>query len=206
MRHTRAHGRGGIDIRKNGLMPFISSVCPPLPQDLTDAQMMLQLMMQQWRQKRWLVYRLDWVLFPLTVGKGSYTVGPASGTPDVIVEGNFRPANIQSVYLRQEVGSGPNSFPIDFPMRNYQSRQQDDQIRLKSLHSWPAGIYYDPTIGSGTIYVWPLPVQTHFTHYVDYQSLFGGRRPPTRDCASRTQLAVMRSFALSCVNYKTRQD
>jgi hypothetical protein len=178
-----------------------------LPQDLSDTQLMLQLMMQQWRQKRWLVYRLDWVMFPLVVGKGSYTVGPTGA--DVVVEGNFRPANIQSVYLRQNVGSGPNSFPIDFPMRNYQSRQQYDAIRLKSLHSWPAVIYYDPTIGTGTLYVWPIPVQTNFLLYLAFQQAIdlaaeGAQNVDLETLVpAETQLALMYNLALLlCVNYK----
>ena len=141
-----------------------------LPQDTADAQTALMLMLQQWRQKRWLVFRLDWTMFPLTVGKGSYNVGPTGGvpTPDVITNG-IRPANIQSCYLRQEVGGGPNSFPIDFPMRILESRQQYDQISLKSLNSWPASIYYDPTLKVATLYIWPIPMQPLFSLYIAYQ-------------------------------------
>jgi hypothetical protein len=140
-----------------------------LPQDTADAQTALQLMLQQWRQMRWLVFRLDNVLFPLTMGIGDYGIGPASTNPDVVVAGNFRPANIQSCFLRQDLGSGPNSFPIDFPMRVLQSRQQYDQIALKSLQSWPATVYYDPIIPNGIIKVWPIPMQPLFSLYVGFQ-------------------------------------
>jgi hypothetical protein len=142
-----------------------------LPQDTADAQTALMLMLQQWRQKRWLVFRLDNVLFPLTSGKGDYTIGPAGSTPapDVVVSGNFRPANVQSIFLRQDVGSGPNSFPVDFPMRILESRQQYDQISLKSLQSWPACIYYDPLIPNGTVKVWPIPMQPLFSLYIAFQ-------------------------------------
>lgn len=142
-----------------------------LAQDIADAQTALTLMMQQWRQKRWLVFRLDWTLFPLTIGKQSYTVGTSGATPapDVVVDGNFRPANIQSCFLRQNVGSGPNSYPIDFPMRILESREHYDRISLKFLRSWPASIYYDPTIGYATLYIWPIPVQNLFSLYIAWQ-------------------------------------
>ena len=52
-----------------------------LPQDTADAQIALMLMLQQWRQKRWLVFRLDYVLFPLISGVGVYSVGPAPPLP-----------------------------------------------------------------------------------------------------------------------------
>jgi hypothetical protein len=180
-----------------------------LPQDLTDAQNMLMLLMRQWRQKRWLVYRLDWIIFPLIVGKPTYTVGPSAGTPDVAVTGNFRPANIQSVYLRQEVGSGPNSYPVDFPMRNLQSRQQYDAIRLKNLTSWPSSIYYDPTIGSGTLYIWPIPFQNLFSLYIAYQEAIdlAAEGAQTLELETivpaETELALMYNLALLlCINYK----
>lgn len=180
-----------------------------LPQDLTDAQNMLTLMLKQWRQKRWLVFRLDWTLFPLTTGKPTYTIGPAAGTPDVAVAGNFRPANIQSVYLRQNVGSGPNSYPIDFPMSTMQSRQEYDAIRLKNLQSWPASIYYDPTIGNGTLYIWPLPVQTNFSLYIAYQQAIdlAAEGAQTIDLETlvpaETEMALMYNLALLlCINYR----
>jgi hypothetical protein len=139
-----------------------------LPQDTADAQTALLLMLQQWRQKRWLVFRLDNVIFPLISGKGDYTVGPAGSAPDVVVNGNFRPANIQSCFLRQDLGSGPNSFPVDFPMRVLESRQQYDQIALKSLQSWPACIFYDPLIPNATVKVWPIPLQPLFSLYIGF--------------------------------------
>ena len=142
-----------------------------LAQDTSDAQTALQLMLQQWRQKRWLVFRLDNVLFPLTPGKGDYTIGPAgaSPAPDVVVNGNFRPANVQTCFLRQNTGSGPNSFPVDYPMRILESRAQYDQISLKTLLSWPSNIFYDPLIPNGTVKVWPVPMQPLFSLYVSFQ-------------------------------------
>lgn len=142
-----------------------------LAQDTTDAQVALQAMLKQWRQKRWLVYRLDWTIFPLTIGKQSYTVGTSGVDPqaDVVTGGNYRPANIQSCFLRQNVGSGPNSYPIDFPMRVLESREHYDRISLKFLQSWPASIYYDPTIPLATLYIWPIPVQNLFSLYIAWQ-------------------------------------
>lgn len=142
-----------------------------LAQDTADAQTALQLMLQQWRQKRWLVFRLDWTLFPLKIGQQSYTVGPAAASPapEVALPGTYRPANIQSCFLRQNVGSGPNSYPIDFPMRVLESREHYDRISLKFLQSWPASIWYDPTLPTATLYIWPIPVQNLFSLYIAWQ-------------------------------------
>lgn len=187
----------------------------PLPQDLTDAQNMLTLMLQQWRQKRWLVFRLDNVLFPVNWGQQQYTIGPsgASPAPEVVTAGNFRPANVQSCYLRQNVGSGPNSYPIDFPMRILPSRQSYDQLSLKFLQSWPSAIYYDPTIPNGTLYIWPVPVQELFSLYIAYQQAIDmaaedtGAVDLTTLVPAETQMAIMYNLALAlAVNYKMPPD
>lgn len=188
----------------------------PLAQDLTDAQNLLTLLMQQWRQKRWLVFRLDNVTFPITLWQPSYSVGPAvtTGTaPDVVVTGNYRPANVQSCYLRQLVGSGPNSFPVDFPMRILRSRQEFDAIRLKSLGSWPSLIYYDPVIPNGQLYIWPIPIQQIFELYIGFQQAIDMAAEGaqvvelTTLLPAETQLALMYQLALMiCVGWKLPPD
>lgn len=187
-----------------------------LAQDTADAQTALQLMLQQWRQKRWLVFRLNFDLVPLLVGKATYTVGPVPTTgpsPDFVTDGSFRPANIQSCYLRQNVGSGPNSFPLDFPMRILESRQSYDRISLKSLQSWPASIYYDPTIPNGTLYIWPIPIQTLFSLYIAWQAAidFAGEQGLATDLEgilpAETQEAIIYNLAQRLItNYKLPPD
>jgi hypothetical protein len=186
-----------------------------LPQDTADAQTALSLMIQQWRQKRWLVFRLNWSVYPLLIGKQSYTVGPvpASGTaPDFETDGDWRPANIQSCYLRQNVGSGPNSYPIDFPMRILKSRQEYDRISLKFLQSWPAAIYYDPTIPNATLNIWPIPVQHLFSLYLAWQedlwATIDGTSVEIEDfLPAETEEALIYNLALRlCTNYKMPPD
>lgn len=197
----------------------------PLPQDMTDAQNMLSLMMQQWRQKRWLVFRLDTVLFPLNWGQQSYTIAPGNlppgvvitPTPDVTVAGDHRPSNVQSCYLRQNVGWGPNSYPIDFPMRILPSRQSYDQLSLKFLQSWPSAIYYDPTIINqcGMLYIWPVPVQNFFSLYIGFQQDIDWNVQNANNNSveldtlipAESQLAIMYNLALLlAINYKLPPD
>ena len=192
-----------------------------LPQDLADAQSLLLLLMQQWRQKRWLVFRLDDVLFPLSVGKASYTVGPASppgitpapAAPDVVVAGNYRPANVQSCYLRQNTGSGPNSFPLDFPIRVLRSRQEFDAISLKSLQSWPSLIYFDPKVPYAQLNIWPVPMQNLFSLHIGFQQAIDlaaeGAQSVDLDSLlpSESQLALMWNLGLQlAVAYKLPPD
>jgi hypothetical protein len=193
-----------------------------LPQDLSDAQAMLTLLMQQWRQKRWLVFRLDDQTFPTPSGKATYTVGPANppgitpapAPPDVVVAGNYRPASVQSIYLRQSLGSGgPNSFPVDFPMRILLSRQEFDGIRLKTLGSWPSLIFYDPTVPYGTLYIWPIPIQPLFSLHIGFQQAIDmaaeGAQSVDFDSIlpAESQRAIMWNLALElAVAYKLPPD
>lgn len=185
-----------------------------LAQDIADAQTALELMLQQWRQKRWLVFRLDWTIFPLEIGKQSYTIGPSyAATADVQVIGTYRPANIQSCFLRQNVGSGPNSYPIDFPMRILESREHYDRISLKFLQSWPASIYYDPAVEQAILYIWPIPVQNLFSLYIAWQQAIdlageGGLSADTDDYLPVESVeAVAYNLALRLItNYKLPPD
>lgn len=183
-----------------------------LPEDLQDCSTVLTLLMQQWRQKRWLVFRLNWEIVPLIMGKGEYTVG-VEPTNDIVTDGDFRPANIQSCYLRLETGPGPNSFPVDFPMQILHARQHYDRIRLKTLQSWPSTVYYDPIVPDATLYVWPIPVQTNFALYIAWQQAidFVSEEPSdpelTDTLPAETQLALLYAMSeLNIINYKLPPD
>lgn len=189
-----------------------------LAQDINDASIALQMMLQQWRQKRWLVFRLNWGIYPLAIGQQSYTVGPTQAAgqpqPEMVTDGNARPPNIQSCFLRQNVGSGPNSYPIDFPMRILESREHYDRISLKFLQSWPASIYYDPTLPLATLYIWPIPVQNLFSLYIAWHQdidFLGQLSPITTDLIDyvpeETQEAIIYNLALRLItNYKLPPD
>lgn len=192
-----------------------------LAQDLADANTALNMMVNQWRQKRWLVFRLNYALLPLVIGKQSYWVGPvdnASGNPnnpppDLVTDGAYRPANIQSCFLRQNVGSGPNSYPIDFPMRILDSRQSYDRLSLKFLQSWPAAIYYDPIVPLAQLFIWPIPVQQLFSLYIAWQQDINyvdeqGQSTEIEDyLPAETEEALTYNLALRlAVNYKLPPD
>ena len=187
----------------------------PLPQDSSDAQIALMQMMRQWRIKRWLVFRLDNVTFPVRPQQGNYTLGPSGGTPaaDVVTSGNFRPASIESIYLRQNTGHGPNSYPVDYPMRRLRSRQEYDAISLKNLQSWPGAFYYDPTVPQGTLMIWPIPIQNFFSMYVAYNQAidFAAEGAQNIDLLSllpaETEEALIYNLALRLmINYKLPPD
>lgn len=210
-----------LSMRASGILGVGQSA---LAQDLTDCQNLLMLMMMQWRQKRWLVFRLDTVDFPIVTNQGTYTVGPSNPSyapvppappPDVAINGNYRPASVQTCYLRLNAGLGQPSasYPVDFPMRILRSREEYDAIRLKALQSWPSVIFYDTTIPYGTLYIWPIPIQANFAFHIGFQQAIDMAAEGAQNVElttllpAETQMAIMYNLALEiCVNFKLPPD
>jgi hypothetical protein len=130
-------------------------------EDVNWAWAQLQMLLQQWERKRWLVYQLVSIGVTST-GATSYTVGPG-GTYNTGV-GSVRPAKIESAFLRQ-LNVSP-SQPVDYPLGLIQAREDYDRIRLKSLTSFPTDVWYDPAWPLGTLYPWPIPQSALYAVYI----------------------------------------
>lgn len=59
-----------------------------------------------------------------------------------------------------------NSGPIDFPLVDIDTYEEYAAISVKSLSSFPAGYFYDPTLNLGTLYFWPIPNQNFELHII----------------------------------------
>lgn len=134
----------------------------PLQQDEDDAQRAMVMMMAQWQRRRWLVFRLNELAVRVNSWQATYTIGPSG---DLVMD--HRPATVDTALMRQTSGLGlPGSFPIDYPLQRIRSREAWNEIPFKRLGSWPARYYYDPTLPNGTLYVWPIPIQSFFELHV----------------------------------------
>lgn len=128
----------------------------PLAEDFNDCFIILNNMLASWTQSRWLVYHLVDTAFTST-GAASYTVG---------LGGNFnvnRPDRIQSAYARLTT---TNPRPVDYQLGQIQTYEEWGSVRVKSLTSFPATIFYDPTLGLGTIYFYPIPSANNFELHI----------------------------------------
>lgn len=130
-----------------------------LPQDTADATKALEMMLDQWQAKRWIVYRLEELSVRVTPGKDTYTIGPGIAAD---VPFDIRPPTMESAFVRQLTGANDQSFPVDYPLRRIRSREEWNAISLKRLVSWPGAFFYDPTLPDGTFYIWPIPIQSFF--------------------------------------------
>ena len=120
----------------------------PLAEDVNDAFTLLNFMMSQWNNKRWLIYHLLDVSYPSN-GSQFYTVGPGQQ-----FDCN-RPDRLEAAFFRQLIPSTPNQ--IDYPLEIISARETYNDIALKSLTSFPSYIFYDSAYPIGYVYPWPLP-------------------------------------------------
>lgn len=124
-------------------------------QDTNDAWTVLNGMIGQWNKRRWLVYHL---IDTAVTGTGAlnYSVGPG-GDFNVV-----RPDKIESAFFRQTVGTVPNQ--VDYPLAPIWTREEYNDISLKSLNSFPQIYFYDSGFPLGYVYIWPLPSNQYEIH------------------------------------------
>ena len=141
-----------------------------LAEDLSDAQVRLQWLWQEWERKSQLVFHLV-DMSVVSTGALTYSIGPGGDIdtnrdwspfaqafnnqfgPAIPV--SVRPARIESSFVRQLVQTQPNQ--IDYPMRLIQTRNDYNRIALKSLQTFPGFLFYDASWPLGTLYPWPVP-------------------------------------------------
>lgn len=121
-----------------------------LDEDVNDGLTRMNMMIAQWRVKRWLVWHLvDKSV--VSTGAQSYTVGPG-GDIDVPI----RPDKLESAYFRMLPGAN-GTQAVDYPLQMLFSREDYSRITLKTLVSFSQCIFYDNAYPLGSIYPWPLP-------------------------------------------------
>jgi hypothetical protein len=122
----------------------------PMAEDMNDALLRLNMMIAQWRVKRWLVWHLvDKSV--VSTGAQSYSVGPGGD-----IDFPVRPDKLESAYFRMLPGSN-GTQSVDYPLQILFSREDYSRITLKTLVSFSQCIFYDSAWPMGYIYPWPIP-------------------------------------------------
>lgn len=130
----------------------------PSAADAQDALTALNSMLDQWSSERLNIWALTkGVSHTLVAGTASYTIGTA-GT---IATG--RPFAVASAFVRD---SGDNDSPLDS-----MSRDEYNNLALKSISGQPDKFYYHPAYPNGTIYLYPAPDAAD-TLYMDLWQAF----------------------------------
>lgn len=125
-----------------------------------DGLVALNAMISSWQTEKLIVYALIDTAFSLVNGTSSYTVGPS---------GNFaltpRPQKIENVFVRND--------SIDYSVQLVDSDKWFS-IPDKSSQSdpdLPIYAYYEPTLTTGTLLLWPVPNSTYSLHIVTWTTI-----------------------------------
>lgn len=135
----------GRALRKSGV---IGTGQTAAAEDLSDALADLNDMLAQWQRKRWLVYHLVDVS-KVSTGAQSYSVG-AGGDFSVA-----RPDQLEGAFVRQLIPASPTL--VDNPLDLIHAREDWNQVRLKTLGTYPQAVFYDSAFPLGQAYFWPVP-------------------------------------------------
>ena len=115
-----------------------------------DALITLNSVIEQANIDKTLAYYQTSIVFTTIAAKVSYTIGPASTTPDVVAP---RPVEILSGYSRRS--------NVDYPLF-VGSKQDYDRIQYKNIQvaGWEKTIYYEAAWPKGTVYLYQVPQDT----------------------------------------------
>lgn len=129
-------------------------------EDMNDSCRVMNDMIAQWQQRRYLVYHLVEQSIPCT-GAQSYSMGPGG---DISIP--ERPAEINAAFARQVINANPNQ--IDYPLMILPSRETYSQIAMKSLQSFPQWVWWDAAWPLGYLFVYPV-ITNQFELHVIYR-------------------------------------
>lgn len=120
-----------------------------------DCLTALNAMLESWQTEKLTVYTFTDTAFTMSAGDGSYTVGPA---------GNFaltpRPTRLENVFVR--------SSDIDYPVEMIDRDRWMAIADKTSTSDIPIFGYYEPTLTTGTLLLWPVPNAAHSLHVVTW--------------------------------------
>lgn len=144
-----------------------------LDEDATEGLMFNKLMrianrmLAQWQHERYMVYQLvDYGV--KSTGANYYAVG--RGQPFNI---DPRPDRLEYAFLRQPSGGGnAGSQPFDWPLDVIDAYEDYASIRLKTLGTFTASVFYDPGYPVARLLPWPIPQSSIYElHIVVKQTL-----------------------------------
>lgn len=126
--------------------------------EFQDGLTALNMLLESWQAEKLVVYAFVDTAFTLVSADASYTVGPAGDfalTP--------RPSKIENVYIR--------ASNIDYGVELVDNDRWV-AISAKTVTSnVPRKAYYEPTLPTGTLQVWPVPDTGNSLHIVTWTAI-----------------------------------
>lgn len=129
----------------------------PSADDTANCLEALNAMIESWRNDRLLVFSISEQTLTMTVGDSSYTVG---STGDL---NTTRPVKIEHAFMRVS--------NIDYPVEIADKRRFDSISDKTTTSDRVEIIFYNPTMSTGTLKVWPVPSAANVLHLGLWQPL-----------------------------------
>lgn len=140
------------------LIGAIASGESPTAAESNDGLTALNAMIESWQTERLIVYAILDTAFTMTPSDGSYTVGPA---------GNFaltpRPTQLEGCFVR--------ASSIDYPVEIVDFDKWFTIPDKSSDSDLPIYAYYEPTLSTGTLLLWPIPNAAHSLHILSWTTV-----------------------------------
>lgn len=132
------------------LLGLINSGESPTSTESDDALIAINAMLDSWRNDRLMTYALQDESLTLVAADFSYTIGSGGQL------NTTRPVSIESCYCRA------NS--LDYPVRVIQFDEWNSIVDKTATSDIPEVVYYEPTMATGTLLVWPVPTTANVLH------------------------------------------
>jgi len=126
----------------------------PTSEDTDDALTSLNAMLDSWRLEKLMVYAIQDQSLTMVAGTQAYTIGP-SGNLDTV-----RPVRIDGAFMRQS--------NMDYPVAVIDEAQWFSIPDKTSQSDLVEYAYYNATMSTGTLYVWPIPNNTNVLHLLTW--------------------------------------
>lgn len=137
------------------LLGAVASGEAPTSAESDDALIALNNLLESWQADKLLVYALTDTAFTLSAADASYTVGPG---------GNFaltpRPSKLENVFVR--------ASNQDYPVELVEQDRWFNIIDKTSTSDLPLFAYYEPSMSTGTLLIWPVPTAAYSLHIVTW--------------------------------------
>ena len=124
----------------------------PTSAEASDALVSMNAMLEQWSIDGLMTYSNKLESFALTQGTGEYSIGPTGAFVTT------RPSAIKKAFIRD----GSTDYGIELISNNLYL----DVKQKTSRANHPIYLYYNPTVGNGNIYLYPVPNKTGLYLYL----------------------------------------
>jgi len=144
-----ATGQTLVD-RAGRLLGIVSSGTSLTSEESADALIAINAMLDSWRNDRLMCYALQDESLTLVDGDSSYTIGSGGQL------NTTRPVSIEGCYCR--------ASDIDYTVRLISFEEWNAIVDKTASSDIPEVAYYEPTMATGTLQVWPVPNTANVLH------------------------------------------